>query len=98
MNAELVGTKRRWAASAIGAVVVMGAMLFLLRVPTTPTARLPLPNENARPAARSVELAKPGGVDRALADEAAMQDQRPLFLPTSLRMNIERCSRPRPRR
>jgi hypothetical protein len=96
MNAsvELVGTKRRWAASAAGAIVMMAALLCLLRVPSAPPLPLRELPAAAQPVKPSVVLAKAGGVDQALAEEAVLHDQRPLFLPTERNASLRPLRRP----
>ncbi|PTX92399.1 hypothetical protein [Opitutus sp. ER46] len=64
------GTKRRWLIAAAGAATVLAVVLSLFRLPVVVAQPLPKP---ARPA---VVLA-PGH-----ADELAMRDLTPLFLPT----------------
>lgn len=71
MSAAQRGAKRRWMASALGALIVVGLMLPLFRVPTRP----------AKPA--SAPVVKPAvTLSAARADELAMRDLAPLFLPT----------------
>jgi len=94
MSAELVGAKRRWAASAAGAVVVMAAFLMLLRIPhVAPTLPPPRPAVPVAPKA-AVQIALPGGANQVLNDEAAMQDQTALFLPTERNVTFRPPNRP----
>jgi hypothetical protein len=94
MRAELSGAKRRWAASAAGAIIVVTAVLFLLRVPSAPPAAFVTISTPARVAKPTVELVKPAAVDQALIDETVMHDQRPLFLPTERNVRMRRPEPP----
>jgi hypothetical protein len=80
MSAEVVGAKRRWLASAGGAFVVAALVVLLLRVPYV-APPMTEPVRTQRPV-KPVEVARAGGADRTLNDEAVMHDQAPLFLPT----------------
>jgi hypothetical protein len=80
MAADWAGAKRRWAASAAGAVLVGIVAVMLLRVPRLAP---PVNDRTAPPPrARLVEIARAGGADKTLNDEAVMHDQAPLFVPT----------------
>lgn len=77
-TAESIGGKRRWTASAFAAAAVVVAVLFLLRAPVTvppPGSSEPAAAVHAGPA---VQVLASVGAN----EEAAMRDQRPLFLPT----------------
>ncbi len=94
MSADLVGAKRRWAASAAGAIVVMVAVLLLLRVPRLPsTVVVPVSRVPAK-ANAAVEVARPGAGNKTLDDEAVMRDQKPLFLPTEKNVRFREPKRP----
>lgn len=72
MSAALAGTKRRWLISALSAAAVLAVLLPLFH---SPSPRGDLPRATARPEA-PIKLAP------ARADELAMRDLKPLFLPT----------------
>jgi hypothetical protein len=91
---ELVGTKRRWLASAAGAVVIVAAGLLLMRVPAPPPAPLATGSTPSRATRPAVELAKAGAVGQALTEEAVLHDQRPLFLPTERNVALRPPRRP----
>ncbi len=70
MSGAKAGAKRRWLISAVGAAVVVGAVLLLFRAPA------PVVESARRPAKPTIALT-PGR-----PDELAMRDLAPLFLPT----------------
>ena len=72
-----------WALSASLAVVLLAGLLWLLRAP--PPAAASIRASSTLPA---VELARPGGGDGVLRDEAVLRDPRPLFLPTRLNASL----------
>jgi hypothetical protein len=76
-----------WVVSAVSAILVVAGGSWLLRRP----AGLPKPDGPGRTLA--IQLARPGGEDRALQDEAILRDPRPLFLPTA-----QNAALPDPRR
>lgn len=79
MNAALAGEKRRLVLAGAGAVVIVAAFLFLVRVPPGET----LPSGAVPGAPRSaVHLAKPSSADGILSEIMELRDMRPLFLPT----------------
>src|SRR5437763_1604784 len=94
MDADAAGANQRWAVSAVCGSVVVIMLIALIRLPTVPTVA-PAPTTPRRP---SVALARTGGLDSALNEEAQLHDQRPLFLPTSqnpgLRFTIRSESAP----
>jgi hypothetical protein len=69
----------RWLIAAVSGVLLVGSVLLVLRtISVDPPAR---PPSSLRPPAR-IGLTEPARVDRALEERAAMNDLRPLFLPT----------------
>jgi hypothetical protein len=76
--AESIVSKRRWAASAVVAAVVVVAVLALMRAPIAlpPGSRIEPPD--AARAGSAVQVV----ASISANEEAIMRDQRPLFLPT----------------
>lgn len=72
-----------WVVSASVALGLLAGLLWLLRAP--PRAGSP-GGKSSAPLA--VELARPGGGDGVLQDEAVLRDPRPLFLPTRLNASM----------
>jgi len=78
MSARGVSSGMHWAVAALGAAVVLAAMLLLFRGPEI----APVPT--VAPKGPIVRFVKPDGKDAALDEEAIMGDTTPLFLPTAL--------------
>ena len=92
MNTAFWSEKTRWAVAAAGAIAVLVALVTLFRLPPPVTLVPPAPAAavTARPI---VQMAKATEAD-VLAEEMALRDMRPLFLPTE-RVNV---TLPLPRR
>src|SRR5437588_362761 len=81
MSATLTGQKTRWVVSTAGAVVIVGALIMLVRLPVV----VSLPSASSSIPARKpvVQLANPISTgDEILKEELELRDPRPLFLPT----------------
>lgn len=76
MKVEQWGGRRRWLAGIAGALVMLGGLVTLVRVPAEPPVRPPTPTKPA------IQLGRTGQGDALLTDQATMYDQMPLFLPT----------------
>lgn len=76
MKVEQWGGRRRWLVGVAGALVMLGGLLTLVRVPAEPPVR---PTTPGKPA---IQLGRTGKDDASLTAQAAMYDQMPLFLPT----------------
>ena len=79
MNTLVMETKNRWVTAGLGALVVVGSLALLVRVPPLPLAH---PAGVSPPAPPVVALARTGASQQTLADETRMRDLTPLFLPT----------------
>ena len=77
-----------WVLSAAGGFAALAASVWLL---TAPPPKPAAAGSSTAPVA--VEMARPGGGDGVLQDEAVLRDPRPLFLPTRLNASL-----PEPRR
>lgn len=76
-----------WAAYAASALIVVAAAAWFLRGPPA------IPKADAPSGPLAIQLARPGGGDQVLRDEAILRDPRPLFLPTAFNAAL-----PEPRR
>jgi hypothetical protein len=90
--ADIRGARRRWLASAGGALVITAALAFFFTLPLMQPVALTV--AKPAPALRKVEIAKASSLDPALADEAAIKDQKPLFLPTERNVSLRAPRRP----
>lgn len=82
MSAVVTGEKQRWAVATVAAAVVLAALLFLFRVPSSGVLPAPaLPGSAMEKP--MVELARTGVSDQLLKEETELRDLRPLFLPTA---------------
>lgn len=77
-----------WVLSAAGGFAALAGFVWLL---TAPPPKPAAAGSSTAPVA--VEMARPGGGDGVLQDEAVLRDPRPLFLPTRLNASL-----PEPRR
>ncbi len=92
MSASTVGTKRRWAWAAGGAVMIAGALVGLFSW----SASHPLPQNFAAPRPKpAIELAE-RREKSALDDEATLLDPTPLFQPTRWNTAQLEVARPEP--
>lgn len=80
MGASVVQGKGRWAVAAAGALVIVGALLLLFRLPVPAEPLRPPTTAGAKKAI--VKMARPDDRSRLLREEAELRDLRPLFLPT----------------
>lgn len=74
--ADRKGEKRRWTAAVIAAAAFGGGALALFRLP-------PPIHAEPGPVLRSAALVVPTAGDPLVAEEAQLEDPRPLFLPTA---------------
>jgi hypothetical protein len=91
VSAATFGVKRRWAASIVGAVVIVMLGIPLLRV------RIPVPVLPSRLATETplVSLADPSPTNSLLHEMTAMRDLAPLFLPTERNATLDGIPRRR---
>lgn len=80
--------RTRWVIAGTGALVLVGALTLLFRLPQQES--FPRPAAKRPPA---VQMARPTEADVVLKDEALIRDLRPLFLPTAFNATL-----PEPRR
>jgi hypothetical protein len=93
VNTAFWSEKTRWIVAAAGAIAVLVALLTLFRLPPPSVALVP-PSQPQTGAPRPiVQMAEANEAD-VLAEEMALRDMRPLFLPTE-RVNV---TLPLPRR
>src|SRR5687767_3003707 len=75
--------KGRWGIAAVGAIAVVGTLMFLVRLPPPPVTL----SGQSQPAVRKpnetmVRMATRSDADLLLQAETELRDLRPLFLPT----------------
>lgn len=95
MTAQFAGSKRRWAASAVGALAVVAAMVSLWQIPASgPGALAGAVKPTPARGRWVIQLTKPAETDQKVSDETLMHDQTPLFLPTARNVAMRPPRRP----
>jgi len=79
------GDQRRWIGSIVAAALLTSGFLMLLRIPATP--------ENS--VSSTAETQSSVSLKRVIADEAALLDKTPLFLPTARNTAVKEIGLPK---
>ncbi|MSU64879.1 MAG: hypothetical protein EXS38_01980 [Opitutus sp.] len=90
MISIITSDKQRWTVAAVGAIGVMGLMIWLMRAPEVASLKLVAPSKPV------VRLVEPDGSHTALDEEAIIHDPTPLFLPTARNATLKELPRREP--
>src|ERR1043165_6183716 len=83
----VIGGKSRWLVAVAGAALMVGVLLWLVRLP--PVVALPASTPPVAVSRKSVQLANPvATADTGLKQEIELRDPRPLFLPTNFNVAL----------